>query len=63
MQIAIIAFVAFAVAALSGHWLIPALRKLHFGQSILEIGPNWHMHKNGTPTIAALSPQNFSCGQ
>ena len=54
MQIAIIAFVAFAVAALSGHWLIPALRKLHFGQSILEIGPNWHKDKEGTPTMGGV---------
>jgi UDP-N-acetylmuramyl pentapeptide phosphotransferase/UDP-N-acetylglucosamine-1-phosphate transferase len=54
MQIAIIAFVAFAVAALSGHWLIPALRKLHFGQSILEIGPNWHKDKEGTPTMGGI---------
>ena len=54
MQIAIIAFVAFAVAALSGHWLIPALRKLHFGQSILEIGPNWHKNKEGTPTMGGI---------
>ncbi len=54
MQTAIIAFVAFVVAALSGHILIPALRKLHFGQSILEIGPNWHKSKEGTPTMGGI---------
>ena len=54
MQIAIIAFVAFVIAALSGHLLIPALRKLHFGQSILEIGPNWHKEKEGTPTMGGI---------
>ena len=54
MQIAIIAFVAFVIAALSGHILIPALRKLHFGQSILEIGPNWHKEKEGTPTMGGI---------
>ena len=54
MQIAIIAFVAFAVAALSGHWLIPALKKLNFGQSILEIGPNWHKNKEGTPAMGGI---------
>ena len=54
MQIAIIAFVAFVIAALSGYWLIPALRKLHFGQSILEIGPNWHKNKEGTPTMGGI---------
>ena len=54
MQIAIIAFVAFVIAALSGYWLIPALIKLHFGQSILEIGPNWHKNKEGTPTMGGI---------
>lgn len=54
MQIAIIAFVAFVTAALSGHWLIPALKKLNFGQSILEIGPNWHKNKEGTPTMGGI---------
>ncbi|MBE6900453.1 MAG: phospho-N-acetylmuramoyl-pentapeptide-transferase [Ruminococcaceae bacterium] len=54
MQIAIIAFVAFVIAALSGHWLIPVLKKLNFGQSILEIGPNWHKNKEGTPTMGGI---------
>ncbi|MBR2042058.1 MAG: phospho-N-acetylmuramoyl-pentapeptide-transferase [Oscillospiraceae bacterium] len=54
MQIALIAFVAFAISALSGHWLIPALRKLNFGQSILEIGPSWHKNKEGTPTMGGI---------
>ena len=54
MQIAIVAFVAFVIAALSGHWLIPALKKLNFGQSILEIGPNWHKNKEGTPTMGGI---------
>ncbi len=54
MQIAIIAFVAFVIAALSGHWLIPVLKKLNFGQSILEIGPNWHKSKEGTPAMGGI---------
>ncbi len=54
MQIAICAFIAFVVTALSGHWLIPALRKLNFGQSILEIGPSWHKNKEGTPTMGGI---------
>ena len=36
MQIAICAFIAFVITALSGHWLIPVLKKLNFGQNILE---------------------------
>lgn len=49
-----VAFVAFVIAALSGHWLIPALKKLNFGQSILEIGPSWHKNKEGTPTMGGI---------
>ncbi len=54
MQIALIAFIAFTITALSGHWLIPVLKKLNFGQSILEIGPNWHKNKEGTPTMGGI---------
>ena len=34
--------------------LIPVLRRLKFGQSILEIGPNWHAKKSGTPTMGGI---------
>ena len=30
---------------------IPVLRKVKLGQKILEIGPNWHKSKEGTPTM------------
>lgn len=30
------------VTALLGLAIIPWLRKLHFGQTILDIGPKWH---------------------
>ncbi len=50
-----------AVAALSlvaslllGRWTIPALHKLKFGQTILDIGPSWHKNKQGTPTMGGL---------
>ena len=39
------------VTALLGLAIIPWLRKLHFGQTILEIGPKWHEKKQGTPTM------------
>ncbi|MBR6735672.1 MAG: phospho-N-acetylmuramoyl-pentapeptide-transferase [Oscillospiraceae bacterium] len=48
------AAIAFAVSAIIGRWLIPYLRRLHFGQTILEIGPNWHKNKQGTPTMGGL---------
>ena len=54
MQTAICAFIAFGVTALSGMWLVPMLRKLSFGQKILEIGPNWHKSKEGTPTMGGI---------
>ena len=45
---------AFAVTALLGFVMIPWLRKLKFGQTILDIGPKWHMTKQGTPTMGGL---------
>ena len=50
----IAAAAAFAVTALLGYIVIPYLRKLHFGQTILEIGPKWHKDKQGTPTMGGL---------
>lgn len=54
MQTAFCAFIAFAVTALSGFYLVPLLRKLKFGQTILDIGPNWHKSKEGTPTMGGV---------
>ncbi|MEG2377457.1 MAG: phospho-N-acetylmuramoyl-pentapeptide-transferase [Clostridia bacterium] len=48
------AVIAFFIAALSGKIVIPYLIKLKFGQSILEIGPKWHMAKQGTPTMGGI---------
>ena len=47
----IAAAVAFAVTAGSGYFVIPYLKKLKFGQTILDIGPKWHKGKQGTPTM------------
>lgn len=46
--------IAFAVTAVLGPVMIPWLKKLKFGQQILEIGPNWHKKKSGTPTMGGL---------
>ena len=35
--------------------LIPFLRRLKFGQTILEDGPSWHRVKNGTPTMGGFA--------
>ena len=50
----IAALVAFAVTAALGYVVIPYLRKLKFGQTILDIGPNWHKEKQGTPTMGGI---------
>lgn len=50
-----IAFViGFVTAAIVGAVVVPFLRKVKAGQMIKEIGPNWHMHKNGTPTMGGV---------
>ena len=56
MTVAIIisAIVAFGVTAALGFVIIPWLRKLKFGQTILEIGPSWHKSKQGTPNMGGI---------
>ena len=46
--------IAFLVSLALGRMLIPVLRALKAGQSIKEIGPTWHMSKQGTPTMGGL---------
>jgi phospho-N-acetylmuramoyl-pentapeptide-transferase len=46
--------VSFGVTAGMAPLFIPFLRKIKFGQSILEIGPNWHKSKQGTPTMGGI---------
>ena len=50
----IAAAVAFLVTAGLGYIVIPYLRKLKFGQTILDIGPKWHKEKQGTPTMGGI---------
>lgn len=45
---------SFAIAALLGFVIIPWLRKLKFGQTILDIGPAWHKSKQGTPVMGGI---------
>ncbi len=46
--------VAFGVTAGLGFIIIPWLRKLKFGQTILDIGPSWHKSKQGTPNMGGI---------
>ncbi|MGN7386902.1 phospho-N-acetylmuramoyl-pentapeptide-transferase [Sporosarcina sp. SAFN-015] len=46
--------VAFVITAIIGTAIIPLLRRLKFGQSIREEGPEAHKKKAGTPTMGGL---------
>ncbi len=48
------AAIAFAISFGLGYVVIPFLHKLKFGQTILDIGPNWHKNKQGTPTMGGI---------
>ena len=54
IQIIVSLVTSFAVTAVVGRFLIPWLRALKAGQTIKEIGPTWHMSKQGTPTMGGL---------
>ena len=55
LPIIVTAAVAVIVTGLLGLALIPWLRKLKFGQTILDIGPIWHKKdKQGTPTMGGM---------
>ncbi len=54
MGFVVAAVVSFLAAALSGKGFVPLLRKLKAGQTIKEIGPNWHKSKEGTPTMGGV---------
>lgn len=47
------ALIALAIALLLGPGLIRSLKKLHFGQTIYELGPS-HQQKQGTPVMGGL---------
>ena len=46
--------IALLGALLFGRLLLPVLRRLKLGQRILEVGPNWHKTKEGTPTMGGF---------
>lgn len=50
----IAAIVAFVTTAGLGYIIIPYLKRLKFGQTILDIGPKWHKDKQGTPTMGGI---------
>ena len=46
--------ISFLVSYALGKVLIPRLVALKAGQTIKEIGPKWHMSKQGTPTMGGI---------
>ena len=53
-EMILVAVISFVVTAVAGKFLIPVLRRLKFGQTILEEGPSWHQAKQGTPTMGGI---------
>lgn len=51
---AAVALLSCAMSVLIGRALIPFLHKIHFGQTILDIGPSWHKNKQGTPIMGGF---------
>jgi phospho-N-acetylmuramoyl-pentapeptide-transferase len=47
-------FLSFGIAAVLGKFAVSFLKKLKYGQTILEIGPKWHGIKQGTPTMGGI---------
>ena len=45
----------FVLTAVFSRILIPKLKSLKVGQKILDIGPRWHKHKEGTPTMGGIA--------
>ncbi len=54
IALAVAAGLSFLIAFLLGFVIIPWLRKLKFGQTILDIGPVWHKSKQGTPNMGGF---------
>ncbi|MDL2258197.1 phospho-N-acetylmuramoyl-pentapeptide-transferase [Eubacteriales bacterium OttesenSCG-928-K08] len=53
-QIILAVLLGFGVPLIMGPWLIPLLKRLKFGQTEREDGPQSHLIKQGTPTMGGL---------
>ena len=45
---------AVAVVLLVMPWFLPFLKKLKFGQTIYDLGPQAHLAKQGTPNMGGI---------
>lgn len=50
----IVLMTSWAIAYFAGPRLLPVLRKLKFGQTVRDDGPQSHLQKNGTPTMGGF---------
>lgn len=54
IAVAIPIIIAFLISVALGPVIIPFLRKLKFGQTVRDDGPQSHLKKNGTPTMGGI---------
>ena len=54
VAIIMVGVIGLLATGIIGFAMVPWLRKLKFGQTILDIGPKWHKTKQGTPTMGGL---------
>ena len=54
IEFLVVLVAVFAVTVIASHYIIPILKSHKMGQKILEIGPRWHMNKQGTPIMGGL---------
>lgn len=54
VEFLVVLVAVFAVTVILSHYIIPILKSHKMGQKILEIGPRWHMNKQGTPIMGGL---------
>lgn len=54
IAVALPIIIAFVISAVLGPVIIPFLRKLKFGQTVRDDGPQSHLKKNGTPTMGGI---------
>ena len=50
----IVGFAVFVLSVVALYFLIPLLRAKKIGQTIYELGPIWHLDKQGVPTMGGM---------
>ena len=55
VEFGIVGGVSFLLTAILTYFIIPILRGKKAGQHILDVGPQWHRSKEGTPTMGGIA--------